>query len=112
MLASQEVKRPQRRFRRVRFAVAVVLLLGVAGAVGLAVRVERVGLKVEKLARVAGLTDEDEVGNRFRKSVLAGSSSTRPTVLQFGRDGRLYVAQQNGLIKAYTISRDRPGATA
>jgi len=110
VLASPEVKRPQRRFRRVRFAVALVLLLGLAGAVGLAIRVERVGLKVEKIARDAGLTDEDELGKRFRKSVLSGASSTRPTVLQFGPDGRLYVAQQNGLIKVYTIFRDGPGA--
>ena len=32
--------------------------------------------------------------------------SSRPTSLQFGPDGRLYVAQQNGVIKVYTVSRD------
>jgi hypothetical protein len=41
----------------------------------------------------------------FGKSALAGASSTSPTSLEFGPDGRLYVAQQNGVIKAYTISR-------
>jgi hypothetical protein len=41
----------------------------------------------------------------FGKSVLAGASSSSPTSLEFGPDGRLYVAQQNGVIKAYTISR-------
>jgi Kelch motif len=42
---------------------------------------------------------------RFRKDVLEGSSSYNPTVLQFGPDGRLYVAQQDGKIKAYEIVR-------
>ena len=41
----------------------------------------------------------------FGKSGLAGESSTRPTSLQFGPDGRLYVAQQDGTIKAYTVKR-------
>jgi N-acetylneuraminic acid mutarotase len=41
----------------------------------------------------------------FGKSALAGASSSSPTSLEFGPDGRLYVAQQNGVIKAYTISR-------
>ena len=42
----------------------------------------------------------------FGKSKLAGTSSTNPTSLQFGPDGRLYVAQQDGLIKVYTVSRN------
>jgi hypothetical protein len=42
---------------------------------------------------------------RFLQSTLAGTSSTNITALQFGPDGRLYVANQNGLIKAYTIQR-------
>ena len=41
----------------------------------------------------------------FGKSTVAGESSNFPTTLQFGPDGRLYVAQQNGVIKAYTVSR-------
>jgi glucose/arabinose dehydrogenase len=40
---------------------------------------------------------------RFRSRVLEGSSSYNPTVLQFGPDGRLYVAQQDGKIKAYEV---------
>jgi len=44
----------------------------------------------------------------FGKSVLSGTSSTRATSLQFGPDGRLYVAQQDGTIKAYGISRTGP----
>jgi Kelch motif protein len=41
----------------------------------------------------------------FRKLRVEGSSSYNPTALQFGPDGRLYVAQQSGLIKAYTVAR-------
>lgn len=45
----------------------------------------------------------------FRRSVLRGTSSTNPTSLQFGPDGRLYVTQQDGLIKVYTVVRRGPG---
>lgn len=41
----------------------------------------------------------------FAAKPLEGASSFHPTSLQFGPDGRLYVAQQDGLIKAYTIAR-------
>ncbi|MBL9164490.1 MAG: PQQ-dependent sugar dehydrogenase [Planctomycetaceae bacterium] len=42
----------------------------------------------------------------FAKSTLNGAAGlSRPTSLQFGPDGRLYVAQQDGLIRAYTIAR-------
>lgn len=44
----------------------------------------------------------------FPRGVLRGTSSTNPTSLQFGPDGRLYVAQQDGLIKAYTVVRKGP----
>ena len=54
-------------------------------------------------ARTDGLAD------RFGKSVMAGTASARITTLQFGPDGRLYVGQQNGLIKAYTVERRGPG---
>jgi len=42
----------------------------------------------------------------FGKSSLQGETSTAPTSLQFGPDGRLYVAQFNGLIKVYTVQRN------
>src|SRR5919112_1382321 len=41
----------------------------------------------------------------FGKSLLKNASSVNPTSLQFGPDGRLYVAQQDGTIKAYTVQR-------
>src|SRR6185503_2358043 len=42
----------------------------------------------------------------FGKSILAGAAPTKPTALQFGPDGKLYVAQQDGLLKIYTVVRD------
>ena len=42
----------------------------------------------------------------FSTSNLQGENLTTPTSLQFGADGRLYVAQQDGLIKIYTINRN------
>jgi N-acetylneuraminic acid mutarotase len=44
----------------------------------------------------------------FGKSALKGTTLTNPTSLQFGPDERLYVAQQNGLIRAYKIVRNGP----
>lgn len=42
----------------------------------------------------------------FSKSSLAGATSSRPTSLQFGPDGRLYVAQQDGAIDVYEVTRE------
>ena len=42
----------------------------------------------------------------FDKSTLAGALTSRPTSLQFGPDGRLYVAQQDGLIRVMDITRN------
>ncbi len=41
----------------------------------------------------------------FGASKLAGAAPDNPTSLQFGPDGRLYVAEQNGLIRVYTVDR-------
>jgi hypothetical protein len=41
----------------------------------------------------------------FNLSLLQGSESGKPTTLQFGPDGRLYVGQKVGWIRAYTIIR-------
>ncbi len=43
---------------------------------------------------------------QFSASGLAGESLNNPTSLQFGPDNKLYVSQQNGLIKVYTIVRN------
>ena len=39
-------------------------------------------------------------GISFSKSLLQGETLSKPTSLQFGPDGRLYVAMQSGLIHA------------
>ncbi len=44
----------------------------------------------------------------FQKSTLMGASPSQPTSLQFGPDGRLYVAQLNGVIQMYTVQRLGP----
>ncbi len=41
----------------------------------------------------------------FNLAQLQGTSSTVPTVLDFGPDGKLYVGEQYGLLKIYTISK-------
>jgi hypothetical protein len=45
----------------------------------------------------------------FNISALNGASITNPTSLQFGPDNRLYVAQQNGIIKAFKVVKNAPG---
>ncbi len=42
----------------------------------------------------------------FGKSTLHHEISAQPTSLQFGPDGRLYVAQRNGIIRIYTVRRN------
>ncbi len=48
----------------------------------------------------------------FGKSILAGVTLTNPTSLQFGPDGKLYVAEQGGLIDVYTVARTGANAYA
>ena len=42
----------------------------------------------------------------FGRSILSGTTVTAPTSLQFGPDGRLYVAQMDGSIKVLTVTRN------
>ena len=42
----------------------------------------------------------------FGSSGLIGESVLNPTSLEFGPDGRLYVAQQDGTIWGFTVQRD------
>jgi len=44
----------------------------------------------------------------FTASLLQGETSFAPTSLQFGPDGKLYVADVNGVIQVYTIVRNAP----
>ena len=42
---------------------------------------------------------------RFAKGVVDGAGTSHVTTLRFGPDGRLYVGQQNGIIRALTLER-------
>jgi hypothetical protein len=44
----------------------------------------------------------------FGRSTVTGANVTRPTSLQFGPDGRLYVAQMDGTIKIFSVERQAP----
>ncbi len=44
----------------------------------------------------------------FGTSILKNASIQTPTSLQFGPDGRLYVSQQNGIIKIFSIKKNGP----
>jgi hypothetical protein len=73
-------------FRRVSVILVTVLLTGSSGMV----------------APVAA----DDSGIGFGKSLLRPASPQNPTSLQFGPDGRLYVAQADGAIKVYSVERN------
>ncbi|GAB3027830.1 Kelch repeat-containing protein [Spirosoma pulveris] len=47
-------------------------------------------------------------GDKSKGGRLGAINLTNPTSLQFGPDGRLYVAQQDGIIKAFTIVKNAP----
>jgi len=42
----------------------------------------------------------------FGRSTLHNETTTQPALPQVGPDGRLYVAQHNGLIRIYTVKRN------
>ena len=44
----------------------------------------------------------------FNSSGVPGTGLSNPTSLEFGPDERLYVSQQNGIIRAYTLQRNAP----
>src|SRR2546422_3661274 len=61
---------------------------------------------VAVVAPIGTLTAASAAGDvGFGKSELIGESSDHPTTLQFGPDGRLYVGELTGAIRAYTIDR-------
>ena len=49
-------------------------------------------------------------GLRFAKGRVEGTDTTRVTTLRFGPDGRLYVGQQTGIIRALTLEREGPAS--
>ncbi|AKA36092.1 PKD domain-containing protein [Flagellimonas lutaonensis] len=55
---------------------------------------------------ILGLFQMNLNAQSFNASNLVGESLTNPTSLAFGPDGKLYVAQQDGTIHQYSVSRD------
>jgi glucose/arabinose dehydrogenase len=49
-------------------------------------------------------------GVRFAKARLDDTGTSRVTSVRFGPDGRLYVGQQTGIIRALTIQRQAPAS--
>jgi uncharacterized repeat protein (TIGR02543 family) len=47
-----------------------------------------------------------QLNAQFLTSELSGYTLTNGTSLQFGPDGRLYVTQQNGIIRVFTVQRN------
>jgi hypothetical protein len=45
----------------------------------------------------------------FTQFTLSGATINNPTSMQFGPDGRLYVSQQDGLLKVFTIQKNASG---
>lgn len=54
----------------------------------------------------SGVCDAPSIA--FGKSLLQSETISKPTSLQFGPDGKLYVVQQDGVIHVYTIARQGP----
>lgn len=79
--------------------------VGVRGRAALALAcLVGLGAVIFVIAGNDGETDKAPIFG-FGKGRLIGESSMSPTSLQFGPDGRLYVAQFDGAIKAYRIAR-------
>jgi glucose/arabinose dehydrogenase len=51
------------------------------------------------------VVDPNGIPTNFNKKTLAGVSLDKPTSLQFGPDGKLYVAEADGLIKVLNVTR-------
>lgn len=49
-------------------------------------------------------------GLRFAKGQVEGADTTKVTTVRFGPDGRLYVGQQTGIIRALTLERRGPAS--
>jgi len=112
------------KFFAVAFSVLMVVSVAGAGVIGSAgvaqaqsggadtIVPENTDSNIESPAYI---TDQQTVQQTnsvsFSEEDIDGISVNSPTSIEFGPDGRLYVAQQNGIIKAYTLSRESDGYT-
>src|SRR3954454_2735445 len=79
-----------------------------AGNTGMRRRLTSVGALAAALVLLGLVPSSSSADLPFDKGTLLGASSVQPTSLQWGPDGRLYVADAGGLIKAYNVGRDGP----
>ena len=64
---------------------------------------------VVPLSGTAHAPSGGSTGPAFNRTALSGAGVAAPTSLQFGPDGRLYVAQFDGTIKALAVTRSSNG---
>jgi hypothetical protein len=80
----------------------VLLFVGGIAAIAAAVGVLSRGDTPADPPRTSGLS--------FAKGQVEGADTTKVTTLRFGPDGRLYVGQQTGIIRALTLERRGPAS--
>lgn len=97
--------------------ITVTLNSGVAGNKAALLNIEHDGSNPSLKVTLAGKVtlpepepedDEDPVDTinpEFQTTKLTNASPKKPTSLQFGPDGKLYVAERDGYIKQYTVNR-------
>ncbi|HEV3365332.1 MAG TPA: hypothetical protein VG795_14580 [Acidimicrobiia bacterium] len=82
----------------------LLLLLVVAVAVAAAMAVQA-GFRSDP-----GAEPPRTAGVRFAKGRVEGTDTTKVTTVRFGPDGRLYVGQQTGIIRALSLERRGPAS--
>jgi hypothetical protein len=90
----------RRVLKRRRTGAVFALIVVVIGAVAAAVLSRR----------DSGGEPALTTGLRFAKGVVEGTGTTKVTTVRFGPDGRLYVGQQTGIIRALTLERLGPAS--
>jgi hypothetical protein len=97
MFSLPKIPRMQRRRRSV-----ILLIAGLAVAAGAVAGVVLRDDSTPEPPRTSGV--------EFARGVVENAGTDRATTVRFGPDGRLYVGQQNGIIRALTLERVAPGA--
>jgi hypothetical protein len=91
---------------RVIGSFILFLLLAIPFAISAQVATQERGKKAKLPPEDLSAAMVENANYNFAMSGLKGATLTNPTSIQFGPDGRLYVAEQGGLIKIFTIKRN------